>query len=136
MRTASEIQQRLKTLRDELLQGHSRTGQASLQRQIDLVEWILEPRTSLRVLGLHECAALRVFMGSRVRAARIQLGISQRELARQMDRSSSWVREIESGAQYGPAYLIVALTEALGRDLGWFYGVAVPQLENVRTSRD
>lgn len=39
-----------------------------------------------------------------------------------MGRSPSWVREIETGQQYAPPYLIRVLATALGVSAGWFYG--------------
>jgi len=77
---------------------------------------------SLRPLDDQEQLLLRQTIGHRCRKAREQLGLSQRALAKVMDRSPSWVREIESGAQYAPAYLIRALATAAGVSTAWFYG--------------
>jgi transcriptional regulator with XRE-family HTH domain len=73
-----------------------------------------------------EQALLRQTIGLRCRKAREELGLSQRALAQVMDRSASWVREIEAGAQYGPPYLVRALANATGRTIGWFYGDDAP----------
>lgn len=69
-----------------------------------------------------EQALLRQTIGLRCRKAREELGLSQRALAKAMSRSPSWVREIESGAQYAPAYLIRGLATAMGVSVAWFYG--------------
>lgn len=73
-------------------------------------------------LGDEEQAVLRHTIGIRCRKARYDMGLSQRALAKAMNRSPSWVREIESGAQYAPAYLIRALATATGVSVAWFYG--------------
>lgn len=65
---------------------------------------------------------MRKTLGARVVVARKQVGLTQRGLARALGRSPSWAREVESGAQYAPAYLLVALAEATGWGVGWFYG--------------
>lgn len=82
---------------------------------------VSEPR-ELRVLLEKEREALRFLVGRRVAVARHEIGLSQRALAKVCDRSPSWVREIESGAQWAPAYLLVPLAEITGRSVGWFYG--------------
>ncbi|MCO5167494.1 MAG: helix-turn-helix domain-containing protein [Planctomycetes bacterium] len=72
---------------------------------------------------------LRRTMGLRCQQARERLGLSQRGLARAMDRSPSWVREVEQGEQWPPPYLLTALARATGLPVGWFYGEAEPDLE-------
>jgi len=67
-------------------------------------------------------SALRATLALRVVEARKRLGLSGRALARIMNRSGSWVREVESGAQWPPPYLIAALARALQCSPGWFYG--------------
>ena len=69
-----------------------------------------------------EQALLRQTLGLRCRKALKGLNLSQRALAKAMGRSPSWVREIEGGAQYAPAYLIRALATATGVSVAWFYG--------------
>ena len=69
-----------------------------------------------------EQALLRQTIGIRCRKAREELGLSQRALARAMSRSASWVREVEAGTQYAPAYLIRALATGIGVSVAWFYG--------------
>jgi len=69
-----------------------------------------------------EQALLRQTIGLRCRKARESLGLSQRGLAKVMARSPSWVREVEQGQQFAPAYLIQALGRATGRSPSWFYG--------------
>jgi transcriptional regulator with XRE-family HTH domain len=76
----------------------------------------------LQPLDAREQLLLRQVIGLRCRKAREELGLSQRALAREMERSPSWVREIESGAQYAPAYLIRALATGIGISAAWFYG--------------
>ena len=76
----------------------------------------------LRQIPDKEQDALRKLAGRRVAVARKAAGLSQRAMARQLGRSNSWVREIESGSQWPPAYLLVSLAEATGRPVGWFYG--------------
>ena len=89
--------------------------------------WTSDPPDNLSPMALiplddQEQALLRQTIGLRCRKARQELGLSQRALARAMDRSPSWVREIEAGAQYAPAYLIRALATAAGLSVAWFYG--------------
>lgn len=72
---------------------------------------------------------LRKTMGVRCRQARERLGLSQRALARAMERSPSWVREVEAGDQFPPAYLIAVLARATALPVGWFYGETEPDLE-------
>lgn len=74
----------------------------------------------------NEAKALRVRLGRKVAEARRLVGVSQRALAARMGKSPSWVREIESGGQYAPHYLILSLAEAAGVPLSWFYGVPGP----------
>ncbi len=76
-------------------------------------------------LPKREVDSLRAVIGSRVARARRGLGLSQRKLAAIMDRSPSWVREIENGAQFAPPYLLQALAVATQRSVGWFYGELV-----------
>lgn len=61
-------------------------------------------------------------IGERCTEARKRLGLSQREVARQLGMSPSWVREYENGAQFAPSWLIVTLAEAARLPVGWFYG--------------
>ena len=79
-------------------------------------------RMALTPLGPEEEMLLRRALGLRCQRARQRLDLSQRELARVMGRSPSWVREIETGQQYAPPYLIRALATAIGVSAGWFYG--------------
>jgi transcriptional regulator with XRE-family HTH domain len=76
----------------------------------------------LAPLDPSEEISLRQTIGLRCQRARETLGLSQRALARVMRRSPSWVREIETGQQYAPPYLIRALAAATGVSAGWFYG--------------
>jgi transcriptional regulator with XRE-family HTH domain len=69
-----------------------------------------------------EVEALRLTIGSRCRRARERLKLSQRGIAKIMERSPSWVREIEGGEQYAPPYYLKALAVAIGETVGWFYG--------------
>lgn len=79
-------------------------------------------RKGVRQISGREKDALRRLLGSRVAAARREVGISQRALAAMQDRSPSWVREIETGEQWAPVYLVTAMAEATGWAIGWFYG--------------
>lgn len=67
-------------------------------------------------------ALLRDEIGLRCAEARARLGLSQRALARALGRSPSWVREVETGQQFAPAYLIIALSRAAELPAGWFLG--------------
>jgi len=78
--------------------------------------WALVP------LDDHELALLRQTLGHRCRRARLRLDLSQRALAIIMDRSPSWVRDVERGRQYAPPYLVRFLASATGVSVGWFYG--------------
>ncbi len=73
-------------------------------------------------LDKREQELLRKTIGLRCRKARLELGLSQRALAKVMKRSPSWVREIERGDQYAPPYLMVALATATGTSVAWLYG--------------
>lgn len=77
---------------------------------------------TLRKLTERECGALRKMLGARVAVARGRAGLSQRGMAKVLARSPSWVREVETGAQYAPPYLLVVLAEATGWSMDWFYG--------------
>lgn len=81
--------------------------------------------SALVPLELAEQVLLRVTIGVRCSQARRQLGLSQRALARAMDRSPSWVREIEAREQFAPPYLLWALSKATGQPVGWFYGIGI-----------
>ncbi|MBX3467384.1 MAG: helix-turn-helix transcriptional regulator [Planctomycetes bacterium] len=83
----------------------------------------------LTPLDPREQDLLRRTMGLRCQQARERLGLSQRALARVMDRSPSWVREVEQGEQWPPPYLLSTLARAAGVPVGWFYGDAEPDLE-------
>lgn len=89
------------------------------------------PPLSLTPLSEADQAELRRMIGERCQRARQQLGLSQRALARLMDRSPSWVREIEAGQQFAPAYLIRALATATRLPVGWFYGDEPPSAEEL-----
>ena len=82
-------------------------------------------------LGKDEQRLLRQTLGVRCRKAREALGLSQARLAEAMDRSASWVREVERGDQYAPPYLLLALARATGHAPGWFYGQDGASLEAV-----
>jgi len=82
-----------------------------------------------KALSAREQELLRQVLGARCRRGREELGLSQRALAEAMGRSESWVREIEHGKQYAPAYLIQAMADATGRSHGWFYGQRELDLE-------
>lgn len=71
---------------------------------------------------MQEQELLRQTMGVRCRKARLELGLSQRQFAQAMDRSPSWVREVEAGAQFAPPYLLQSLAHATRRSVAWFYG--------------
>lgn len=77
---------------------------------------------NLERLDDQERTQLRRTIGLRCRRARLRLELSQRALARAMDRSPSWVREIERGDQFAPPYLTKVLAEAIGVSVGWLYG--------------
>lgn len=83
-------------------------------------------RAVLVPLDDDEQTLLRQTIGLRCRKAREELGLSQRALAKLMNRSPSWVREIEAGAQYAPPYLVRGLANATCRAVGWFYGDDAP----------
>lgn len=81
-----------------------------------MTEPVLRPTTE------HEKAALRTVLGSRVRTAREHLGFTMRGIARALGMSGSWIREVESGAQFAPAWLLAQLAETTGWNVSWFYG--------------
>jgi hypothetical protein len=86
--------------------------------------WVPEPPepVTVRPLTKRECGALRSMLGARVAVARKRAALSQRGLAKVLNRSPSWVREVEAGSQYAPPYLLAALAEATGWTMDWFYG--------------
>lgn len=75
-----------------------------------------------RPLSEAEAVSLRRMIGQRIGAARSALGLSQRALAQHFGMSPSWVREVETGQQYAPHYLVLAMAEAAGQPLEYFYG--------------
>lgn len=81
-------------------------------------------KVKLRRWTKNEDAAVKRLMGVRCAVARKALGLSQRELARQMGMSASWVREYEGGAQWPPWWLVLALAEESRQSVQWFLGVA------------
>ena len=76
----------------------------------------------LRPLAGDEVALLQRLIGNQCRKAREELRLTQRALATRMDRSPSWVREVEGGAQWAPPYYLAALARATGHTIDWFYG--------------
>ena len=66
--------------------------------------------------------ALHRVLGERVRAARVELGVTQAQLAAALGRTQSWVAEVESGRTVCQPYVIAALAAASGRSAGWFFG--------------
>jgi len=94
-----------------------------------------KPSHTLRPPTDREKAALRATLGCRVSLARGHLKLSQRGLGRVMSMSGSWVREIESGFQFAPAWLLAMLVEATGWNIAWFYGFG-PQKWEYRQPMD
>lgn len=88
---------------------------------------VLVPVNEIRPLTERERTVLRLTLGARVAAARGVLKMSQRALAGVLGMSPSWIREVESGAQFAPWYLIVALSEATGWPVSRFcaFGISM-----------
>ncbi|MBX3466181.1 MAG: helix-turn-helix transcriptional regulator [Planctomycetes bacterium] len=57
-----------------------------------------------------------------MKAARLELGLTQEELGRALGRTQPWVREVESGRTAAQPYVLAALAAATGRSVGWFFG--------------
>lgn len=74
------------------------------------------------VLSPDQQAALHRVLGDRVKAARLQLGLTQEQLGRALGRTQSWVREVESGRTAAQPYVLAALAAATGRGVGFFFG--------------
>ena len=74
------------------------------------------------MLSEEQRAELHQVLGERVRAARLELGLTQTQLADALGRTQSWVREVESGRTAAQPYLLATLAAATGRSVGWFYG--------------
>ena len=72
-------------------------------------------------LTLEEEAELQVLMGQRVHEVRLELGLTQNELGYAFGRSQPWARDVESGRQWPPHWLLAGLSEAAGKPLAWFY---------------
>ncbi len=60
----------------------------------------------------------KIFAGARVRAARIKAGLTQRELARRLEISVSYLNQIENNQRPLTAALMLTLAENFGLDLG------------------
>ncbi len=103
--------------------GSSAVAVESNATDLPVPENVTEPaHRSLEPLDDREVDLLRQTIAVRSRKAPMLLGLTHRGLARSMDRSPSWVREVEAGTQFAPAYLIQALSTAISRPIGWFYG--------------
>ncbi len=74
------------------------------------------------MLSEKERDSLRRLLGVRVARARQRLKLSQRAMATEFDMSPSWVRQVELGAQFAPAWMLATLSEAIGEPVSWFYG--------------
>lgn len=74
------------------------------------------------VLSPEAEAALRRTLGARVREARLELGITQHQLALAFGIGQSGVAEMEKGRACAQPYVIQALASATGRSVGWFFG--------------
>lgn len=59
----------------------------------------------------------KIFAGARVRAARTKAGLTQRELARRLDISVSYINQIENNQRPLTASLMLTLAENFGLDL-------------------
>lgn len=74
------------------------------------------------VLSPEQQAALHRTLGDRVKAARLELGLTQEQLGRALGRTQPWVREVESGRTAAQPYVLAALAAATARSVGWFFG--------------
>lgn len=79
-------------------------------------------RLAPHVLDDDQQEELRQTIAARVREARGQLGLTQRELADAFSKTQPWVAEIEAARQWPPHHVLGALSRATGRPLSWFYG--------------
>jgi transcriptional regulator with XRE-family HTH domain len=69
--------------------------------------------------GTHMQVTLQVQMGQRVRRFRIERGLSQDDLARQIGRSQAYISDLELGHTLAPALeMLKAVARALGIPVG------------------
>lgn len=80
-----------------------------------------------------------VHVGSRVRAERLRLGLTQRELATRVGVTYQQVQKYESGRNRAPASMLLKLSEALGTPVEGFFPTstraaraASPPMETVK----
>jgi transcriptional regulator with XRE-family HTH domain len=75
----------------------------------------------LRPATDEEKAGLRSLLGARCRQAREELGISGRQTAGAVGMCGAWIRGVERGEQFAPAWYLVTLSEVTGKPIEWFY---------------
>ena len=73
-------------------------------------------------LSQNRHAALEMSIGTRMRARRRQLGLSQSELAERLGVSFQQVQKYERGANRVAASTLMAAAEALSTTVGWLVG--------------
>lgn len=74
------------------------------------------------VLSPEQQEALHRLLGERIKAARLELGLTQEQLGAAFGRVQTWVREMESGRAAPQPYMLAALAAASGRSVAWFFG--------------
>jgi transcriptional regulator with XRE-family HTH domain len=67
-------------------------------------------------------AAVNAQIGKRIRARRMQLGMSQTDVADSIGVAYQWVQKWESGRAYARAACMPLIAEVLGVPVGFFFG--------------
>ena len=81
-------------------------------------DWQIErPKKKLKCKQNNKSLSMPNITGDRVKAARMKHGMSQRHLASLLDKSQSWIRDIESGRYKLKQKDIDLLVSILGQDL-------------------
>lgn len=60
------------------------------------------------------------FIGERIRAARLEAGLTQKMLRRELHRSAIWMIGMEKGYTQIRALDLFRIAEATGKKVGWF----------------
>lgn len=76
------------------------------------------------------------YIGVRIKTRRIQLGLTQGELARRMNISYQQIQKYEAGANRIALSRVLELARSLETTLGFFVEGLEPHPELVQTSRD
>jgi transcriptional regulator with XRE-family HTH domain len=78
-------------------------------------------------------ASVNAQIGKRIRARRMQLGMSQTDVADKIGVGYQWVQKWESGQGYARAACMPLIAEVLGVPVGFFFGT-IDQAAGVRAT--